>query len=264
MATAIIKGLISKRIVEPKNIIASDTNSGRFAELGQLGITTTLNNSEVVAKSKVIIIAVKPDVVVPILKEAGPQLDVNHVLISIAAGIKIATIEDAVPSHVTRIVRVMPNTSCLVGASASAITLSERSCAREEDRKIVETIFSACGKTAILEEKNLDAVTGLSGSGPAYVFQFIEALADGGVRAGLARDVALMLATQTVYGAAKMVLENPGMHPAQLKDMVASPGGTTITGLHELERGGMRGIVMNAVLAAAKRGEELGNVKPKL
>lgn len=181
----------------------------------------------------------------------------SHLLISVAAGVTLAQIESKVPANV-RVVRVMPNTPALVGQGATAIALGKS--ATKADEQIVLGIFGAVGTAYSVEEKMLDAVTGLSGSGPAYVFMFIEALADGGVRAGLPRPIALALAAQTVRGAASMVIET-NAHPGELKDRVASPGGTTITGIHALERGGLRGVVMDAVLEAAKRATELGNPK---
>uniref|UniRef100_A0A7S1XNS6 Pyrroline-5-carboxylate reductase n=3 Tax=Phaeomonas parva TaxID=124430 RepID=A0A7S1XNS6_9STRA len=158
----------------------------------------------------------------------------------------------------TRIVRVMPNTPCMVGESAAAYACGPA--ATDEDKANVETVFGAVGEVMEVKEKLLDAVTGVSGSGPAFVFNFIEALADGAVRAGLPRHVALRLAAQTVRGAATMVLET-GKHPGELKDMVTSPGGTTIAGVHALEERGFRGTVMNAVVAAADRATEMGKKK---
>lgn len=185
------------------------------------------------------------------------MLTASHLLISIAAGITLAAIEAKVHTSV-RVVRVMPNTPSLVGQGATAIALGKY--ASREDEAFALELFNAVGSAYAVEEKVLDAVTGLSGSGPAYVFLFIEALADGGVRAGLPRAVALALAVQTVKGAATMVQET-GVHPGELKDRVTSPGGTTITGVHALERGGFRGTVMDAVMEASKRSAELGNPK---
>jgi pyrroline-5-carboxylate reductase len=188
------------------------------------------------------------------LKGIAASVDQTKTIISIAAGTTIAFVAGRLPAK-ARIIRVMPNTPALVLAGAAGIAKGEYATA--QDLQIAEAIFSAMGKAVVVEEKHLDAVTGLSGSGPAYVFLFIEALADGGVKMGLPRDVATLLAAQTVLGAAKMLLEG-GRHPAELKDLVASPGGTTIAGLHALERGGLRGIVMEAVEAATSRSKELG------
>ena len=172
---------------------------------------------------------------------------------SIVAGATLETLAQALGHQ--RVVRIMPNTPCQVGASASAFSCGEA--ATRADADTVSRLFSSVGKVFELRESLLDAVTGLSGSGPAFVCLVIEALADGGVRAGLPRDVAQTLAAQTVLGTARMVLET-GRHPGQLKDDVASPGGTTIAGLHALERAGVRGGLMDAVLAAAERARELG------
>mmetsp|Transcript_19090 Transcript_19090/g.26865 ORF Transcript_19090/g.26865 Transcript_19090/m.26865 type:complete len:181 (-) Transcript_19090:153-695(-) len=179
-----------------------------------------------------VIIAVKPGIVPYVLKDIASHIGKETIIVSIAAGVSISSMESHLPDG-TRIVRVMPNTPCLVGATASAYALGR--CASVENGKEVEKILSACGKTFHVKENLLDAVTGLSGSGPAYVYIMIEAMADGGVRMGLPRSVALSLAAQTVFGAAKMVLET-GEHPGLLKDKVASPGGTTIAGIHALER----------------------------
>ncbi len=186
--------------------------------------------------------------------ELKPALTSNHLLVSIAAGISLAKLSAGL-NQFSRIIRVMPNTPALVGAGASAF--SRGATATAEDGQLVQGLLSTVGLALKVKEKLLDAVTGLSGSGPAYVYQFIEGLSDGGVRMGLPRDVATRLAAQTVLGAAQMVLTT-GQHPGQLKDAVTSPGGTTIAGLHELELGGMRGILMNAVQSATERSKELG------
>eukprot|EP00850_Spirogloea_muscicola_P009221 SM000051S17581 [mRNA] locus=s51:534066:536794:+ [translate_table: standard] len=188
------------------------------------------------------------------------QLRDTHVLtnrqlvVSIAAGVTLAHLQEWAGAH-ARVVRVMPNTPCFVGETAAAMSPGKN--ATEEDAALVQAIFEAVGKIHLIDEKLLDAVTGLSGSGPAYVFIAIEALADGGVAAGLPREVALSLAAQTVLGSAKMVLDS-GKHPGQLKDSVASPGGTTIAGIHELEKGGFRASIINAVLAATARSKDMG------
>ena len=184
----------------------------------------------------------------------GPLVSSDHVVVSVAAGVPISRIQGALHSA-TPVVRVMPNTPCLVRAGASAIAISPA--VSVEERALAVKLFEAVGTVVVVEERLMDAVTGLSGSGPAYVFQIIEALADGGVKVGLPRDTALTLAAQTVLGAAKQVLET-GEHPARLKDKVASPGGTTIAGLHALEAGGVRAAVIAAIEAATKRSEELG------
>ena len=188
------------------------------------------------------------------MQEIRTSLAARHVVISIAAGITLGQLGRGLGSE-RRLIRVMPNTPALVGASATAYALGKNATA--EDGLLAQKMFSAVGVAFQLKESLLDAVTGLSGSGPAYVYLIIEALSDGGVAAGLPRDVATKLAAQTVFGSAKMALET-GQHPGALKDMVTSPGGTTIEGLHELEKAGVRGALMNAVRAAAEKSKKLG------
>jgi pyrroline-5-carboxylate reductase len=216
-------------------------------------LSLSLIRLQVVAASDVVFIAVKPQYVAPVLREVRPQLTKDHIIVSIAAGVTLNTLKEAAGED-ARIVRVMPNTPCLVGETAAAMCLGGR--ADENDAEIISTLLSAVGKIYKVDEKLLSAVTGLSGSGPAYVFVMIEALADGGVRAGLPRDIAQQLAAQTVLGSAKMVVET-GKHPGVLKDMVTSPAGTTIAGVHELERAGVRAAFINAVYAACQRADEL-------
>jgi pyrroline-5-carboxylate reductase len=214
----------------------------------------TGDNIEVVRSSDAVILAVKPYHVGQVLYELKPYLTSEHLIISIAAGVKISMMEEHLNSGV-RVVRVMPNQPCLVSASASAYAMGKS--ARKDDKDTVQKILESVGTASCLDEKLLDAVTGLSGSGPAYVYMFIEALADGGVLAGLPRDVAVMLAAQTVLGSAKTILETR-KHPGEMKDMVASPAGTTIQGIKTLEEAGFRGAVIRAVEAGAKRSAELG------
>ncbi|HEX7652452.1 MAG TPA: pyrroline-5-carboxylate reductase, partial [Verrucomicrobiae bacterium] len=203
---------------------------------------------------QVLFLATKPDQVPAVLQEISGTITKEHLIISIAAGVTLAKMEAALPAD-ARVIRVMPNTPALVGAGASGYALGKNATAA--DGAIANKLLSAVGIAMAVKENLLDAVTGLSGSGPAYVYQFIEALSDGGVAAGLPRDVATRLAAQTVLGGAKMVLDT-GMHPGVLKDQVTSPGGTTIEGLHELESGKLRGTVMSAVRAAADKSRKLG------
>ncbi|MBI2190452.1 MAG: pyrroline-5-carboxylate reductase [Planctomycetes bacterium] len=255
MAEALMRGFLQAKLTLPEHIIASDAAGERLEHVAQkVGIRTTSENRTVVAHSRILILAVKPNVVSLVLREVRDAVTPGHLVVSIAAGVTLAKLEGELESG-SRVVRVMPNTPCLVGAAAAGFALGRH--ATDQDRKTVEQLFGAVGRAFCLDEKLLDPVTGLSGSGPAYTFIFIEALADGGVRAGLPRDVALSLAAQTVLGAAQMVLETR-RHPGELKDMVASPGGTTIAGIHEMEKAGFRGAVMNAVLAASERSRELG------
>jgi len=255
MAEAMIRGLLEARLVTADQIVASEIVEAKRQQIHlRYGIQTVTEGRDVALKTSILVLAVKPQDMEAALKGIVAFVDQTKTIISVAAGITLAFIAERLPAK-TRIVRAMPNTPALVLAGAAGIAKGEH--ATEEDLRIADAIFSAVGKAVVVEEKYLDAVTGLSASGPAYVFLFIEALADAGVKVGLARDVAGLLAAQTVLGAAKMVLES-GHHPAELKDMVASPGGTTIAGLYALERGGLRGILMEAVEAATIRSRELG------
>src|SRR5262249_20945320 len=211
-------------------------------------------NNEVVESANVLLLTVKPDQVDEVLAEVRSHFTEKQVLISIAAGVTIARLESKLGST-ARVIRVMPNTPALLEASATAFALSQS--ALPEDAALAQKLFSAVGVAYPVKEALLDAVTGLSSSGPAYAFLMIEALSDGGVAAGLPRDIATKLAAQTLLGSARMVLET-GLHPAALKDMVTSPGGTTIEGLHALETGGVRGALISAVRAATDKSKKLG------
>jgi pyrroline-5-carboxylate reductase len=255
MAAALAKGVVSARLVKAANIRASDPlPAARSAFTQQTGSKATASNAELVQRARVLILAVKPGCVADLLDEIRPFVTPDHLLISIAAGVPISKLEAGLGDGM-RIIRAMPNTPALVGASASAYALGKAATAA--DAALAQKIFSAVGVAFQLKESLLDAVTGLSGSGPAYVYLMIEALSDGGVAAGLPRDVATKLAAQTLLGSAKMVLET-GLHPGALKDMVASPGGTTIEGLHELEKGKVRGVLISAVRAATEKSRKLG------
>ncbi|MGQ0635156.1 MAG: pyrroline-5-carboxylate reductase [Planctomycetaceae bacterium] len=255
MATALARGLCAAGMAAPERIVASDVlplARRQFAE--ETGARAIESNVEVARSCEVLVLAVKPQQFDAILAELAPHLEVRHLVISIAAGVPLEKLAQVLGRD-RRLVRVMPNTPCLVSASASAFCTG--GAATAEDAQTVLNLLSSVGRAFPLPEHLLDAVTGLSGSGPAYVCLVIEALADGGVRMGLPRDVAQALAAQTVLGTARMVLET-GQHPAALKDAVASPGGTTIAGLLELERGGLRAALINAVEAATRRSQELG------
>ena len=255
MATALAKGLVQAKLVNADQIIASDPiDAARAAFAKEVGVKATASNLEATQSAQVLVLAVKPDQVAGVLKEIRGRITGKHLLCSIAAGVTLARLESGLGNG-ARVIRVMPNTPALVGASATAYALGKNATA--EDGLLAQKMFSAVGVAFQLKESLLDAVTGLSGSGPAYVFLIIEALSDGGVAAGLPRDVATKLAAQTVFGSAKMALET-GQHPGALKDMVTSPGGTTIEGLHELEKAGVRGALMNAVRAAAEKSKKLG------
>jgi pyrroline-5-carboxylate reductase len=257
MASALARGWLAANLVEPGDVLASDPSPAAretFAHAGEQGpLSTVEDNREVVAFGKILILAVKPQTMPALLAEIRPHLTERHLVVSIAAGITIAQLAAGLGED-RRIVRVMPNTPCLIGASASAYAPGPR--ATEEDLALVDRLFKAVGRAYRLPEHLLDAVTGLSGSGPAFVYLMIEALSDGGVRVGLPRDIATALAAQTVLGSARMILET-GQHPGALKDAVASPAGTTIAGLHALERAGVRGALIDAVEAATRRAKEL-------
>ncbi|HKI49594.1 MAG TPA: pyrroline-5-carboxylate reductase [Desulfobacteria bacterium] len=255
MTEAMIRGIIQNQVVLPDQILASDISVERREHLSRtFDIRTETDNRSLVDQSSVIFLAVKPQAVPAVLKDIGPTMGPEKLLISIAAGVPIQALSAGLPKG-PRIIRTMPNTAVTVMEGAMAI--ASDSPARSEDLETVETLFRPIGRTVRIEEKLIDAVTGLSGSGPAYVFMMLEALADGGVKMGLPRDVAETLAAQTLMGSAKMFLETK-LNPGALKCMVTSPGGTTIAGIHELEKGGVRASLMNAVEAATKRSVELG------
>ena len=255
MATALARGVIQAGVVRPEDVLASDpVPAAREAFAQATGARVIDRNADVAAGSDLVVLSVKPDQVVGLLAECSAAWNpARHLVVSIAAGVTLARMEAAGPAGL-RIVRVMPNTPALVGASASAYALG--SAATRADAEWVQRLLGSVGLALEVKEKMLDAVTGVSGSGPAYAFLMIEALADGGVAAGLPRDVAQRLAAQTLLGAAKMVLET-GQHPGALKDAVCSPGGTTIEAIHALEKGGVRAALIGAVRAAADKSKSL-------
>lgn len=255
MARALAKGWIAAGLVAADRACASDpVPQACQAFQRETGARTSAENGATVAASDLLVLAVKPQMMKTLLAEIRPLTTPRQLIVSIAAGIPLRQLAEGLGSD-RRLVRVMPNTPCLVGSSASGYSAGEA--ATKDDVALVDRLLNAVGRAFALPESLLDAVTGLSGSGPAFVYVMIEALSDGGVRVGLPRDVATALAAQTVFGAAKMVLET-GTHPGLLKDMVASPGGTTIAGLHALERGGLRAALMDAVEVATRRSAELG------
>ncbi|BCM90389.1 pyrroline-5-carboxylate reductase [Abditibacteriota bacterium] len=255
MGEALSRGLIAAGTYAPSDLVLFDVDTARVQTLAQsLGARAASSVEDAVQGADVVLLAVKPQMVETALAPVREALTPQQTLVSIAAGVSTKRLEACFVAPIP-VVRVMPNTPALVGAAATAVCAGAHATTENLDK--ARAIFAAVGLCVQADEKLLDAVTGLSGSGPAYVFLFIEALADGGVRAGLARDVALQLAAQTVLGSAQMVLET-GKHPGVLKDQVASPGGTTIAGLHALENGAFRGTVMDAVLAATNRSRELG------
>ena len=255
MAEALIRGLVKGGHVEPGKVFASGPRRERLDELAKAyGIQTTLDN-KLAARAGVVVLSTKPQILDKVLREVGDQIRPGTLVISICAGVDCATIEASIPADNVRVVRAMPNTPALVGAGATAISAGKL--ATEADLATAKTLFDAVGITVALDESHLDAVTGLSGSGPAYIFLILEALADAGVKVGLSRRTAQRLAAQTVMGSAKMLLDTDE-HPGKLKDMVTSPGGTAIAGLHTLEQGGLRTTLINAVETATKRARELG------
>lgn len=260
MASALIRGLLASKSVKPEQIVASDVRADHLKELeAQYGIKTYTDNKELAACSNVVVLAVKPQVIDRVLEQMADAFSPDTLLVSIAAGVPIRSLEARLPAHV-RVVRAMPNTAAIALAGATGIAPGSRATAA--DVELTQKLFAAIGRSVVLDESLIDAVTGLSGSGPAYVMVMIEALADGGVKVGLHRDTALLLAAQTVYGSAKLLLET-GEHPGRLKDMVTSPGGTAIAGLHTLESGGLRRTLIDAVDSATKRAIELGEAMAK-
>jgi pyrroline-5-carboxylate reductase len=255
MAGALIRGLLASKTVGTDQVRASDVRRERLEELEQTyAIATHADNRELVRWANVVVLAVKPQVIDRVLEQLGDAFVADTLLVSIAAGVPIRALEARLPANV-RVVRAMPNTAAIALAGATGIAPGQH--ATEEDLRLATTLFDAVGRTVVLDESLIDAVTGLSGSGPAYIMLVIEALADGGVKVGLHRDTALLLAAQTVFGSAKLLLET-GEHPGRLKDMVTSPGGTAIAGLHTLESGGLRRTLIDAVDTATRRAVELG------
>jgi pyrroline-5-carboxylate reductase len=255
MAEALIRGLIQGGVVDADRIVASGPRGDRLAELAsQYAIETTGDNAVLVRKSDIVVLAVKPQILERVVREIAGALQPGALVVSVAAGVDTSTIESHLPSG-ARVVRAMPNMPALVRAGATAISRGRH--ATDADVLEAKAIFDAVGLTIVLDESQLDAVTGLSGSGPAYIFLILEALADAGVKVGLSRRNAQRLAAQTVMGSAKLLLDTDE-HPGKLKDMVTSPGGTAIAGLHTLEEGGLRTTLINAVETATKRARELG------
>jgi pyrroline-5-carboxylate reductase len=255
MGEAIIKGLVEACVVTPDALVAADVRPERLRELERrYGIRLLTDNAELIGQTDVVVLAVKPQSIDAVARELAPAVTPEKLLVSVAAGVSTPRLRAVLGPNV-RLVRVMPNTPALVLEGATAIGRTAGLGAG--DLETVEELFAAVGRTVVLDEELMDAVTGLSGSGPAYVAIVIEALADGGVRMGLDRATAHTLAVQTVLGAARLLRET-GMHPGALKDMVSSPGGTTIAGVAALEEGGLRSTLMKAVERAAVRSRELG------
>ena len=260
MAEALVKGLLRAGIAAQADVVCAEPRLDRREELAKrYGVTALASNLEAAEQADVVVLSVKPQTMDDLLEEIAPAIDHRKLVISIAAGISIHAIARKLGAGV-RIVRTMPNTPALGGAAATALARGAH--ATDADLGEAKRLFEAVGIAHVVDEHLLDAVTGLSGSGPAFVFLAIEALADGGVKVGLARPVAMALAAQTVMGAAKLVLET-GEHPGRLKDQVTSPGGTAIAGVHALEDGGLRAALIAAVDAATRRSRELGEKSRK-
>ena len=258
MGEALVSGLINSGSSKPKNIICSDSRKDKLDNIkSSYKVRTTASNLKAVAEADIVIYAVKPQLMAAVLTETGSKLDMSKLVISIAAGVPLAAMESCIDKKM-RLIRVMPNIAAAVKEAASAIAAGEH--ATKDDVKLAMEIFNSIGKCVFLKENYLmDATTGLSGSGPAYIFLIVDALADAGVKMGLSRQESLFLATQTVLGAAKLLMETRE-HPGQLKDKVTSPGGTAIAGLATLESGGLRTTLINAVEAATNRSKELGDL----
>ena len=280
MAEAIVRGVLDAGLVTPDRVTMTDVRPQRLEQLRALGISGEASNRAAVAHGDVIVLAVKPQDVTTVLEDIGPHVTADHLVISIAAGVTIAALErgladgfrraaprpstfdiirndsEADPPPRVPVVRVMPNTPCLVRAGMAAVARGTH--ASPEHEATVLRIFNATGKAVALPEKQLDAVTALSGSGPGFIAVLIEALIDGGVRVGLPRDIATTLAVQTTLGTAQLISET-GEHPARVKDMVTSPGGTTIAGIHAMERAGVRAAMIDAIVEATERSRQLGS-----
>ena len=255
MAEALMRGVLQAGLLSAPEIMATDVRASRLETLtAELGIRTQLDNRAALPFGRIILIAVKPQDVPSLLAEVGSLIGPEHIVVSIAAGVQTGTIEQALPGP-TPVVRVMPNTPALVGAGMAAVALGRH--ASPEDGEVVRHLMTSVGRAVVLPESQIDAVTALSGSGPAFVAMFVEGLIDAGVRVGLARDVATTLTLQTVLGTAQM-MQATERHPAVMKEMVTSPGGTAIAGVHALEAGGLRATLMNAIIAATERSRQLG------
>jgi pyrroline-5-carboxylate reductase len=254
MGRALLRGMLKASWATPEAFAATTRHPEHAAALGtELGIVAHTDNARAAAWADVIILAVKPQILPEILREIAPSVSAGKLVVSIAAGVPTSTIEAALPG--ASVVRTMPNLPVLVDAGATAYCFGAKASAK--DGETVRSILGAVGTVHEVDEYLMDAVTGLSGTGPMYVFQFIEGLCDAGVKVGLSREVATALTIQTVLGAAKMAAIT-GEHPAKLKDRVTSPGGTAITALHSMERNGMRATLIDAVEAATNRSAELG------
>ncbi len=257
MGTSLLRGILNAKLAPHDKIIASGTHSAKLEKLGsKWKINHTLDNVEATQFADIVMLCVKPYTIGKVLDEIQSTLRENQMVISIAAGVTIDSILQRTGKN-NPVVRAMPNIASTVDEGATAVSFGRF--ATEEHQRIAISIFEAVGEVVVVEESQLDAVTGLSGSGPAYIYMVIEALIDGGVKMGLPRDIATKLAVQTVLGSAKLVKES-NLHPAILRDQVTTPGGTAINAVHELESHGLRSMLINAVATATKRSKELSEM----
>jgi pyrroline-5-carboxylate reductase len=261
MGEALVSGLVQSQASQPEHIICTDVREEKLAAIrAKYGVKTTTNNTEAIEASEIIIYAVKPQILAEVLHETADSLNMDKLVISIAAGVPLAAMEACINKDL-RLIRVMPNIAAFVKESATAIAAGKHT--RDGDIELAKAVFDSVGKSVFIKENILmDAITGLSGSGPAYIFLIIDAMADAGVKMGLSRRDALFLSTQTVMGSAKLLMDTKE-HPGQAKDRVTSPGGTAIAGIHTLEKGGLRTTLINAVEAATQRSKELGEMMIK-
>jgi pyrroline-5-carboxylate reductase len=261
MGQALVSGLVGSGSSKPQDIICTDIREVKLKAIEkQYGVQISTSNLEAVSQADIIIYAVKPQIMATVLNETSEKLDMSKLIISIAAGVPMEAIESCLNKEL-RLIRVMPNIAAAVKEAATAIAAGRH--ASKEDVQLAMEIFDSIGKSVFIQENYLmDAITGLSGSGPAYIFLIVEAMADAGVKVGLSRQEALFLSAQTVLGAAKMLIETQE-HPGQLRDRVTSPGGTAIAGLATLEEGGLRTTLIHAVEVATHRSRELGEMMIK-
>jgi len=256
MGETLIRGLLQASVVAPGEIVATAGHGERIRKLGkELGIETTLDNAEAVAETELVLLCVKPQTAEAVLDEIRGTLGPDQMLISILASVTTGYIERRLRGEIP-VVRAMPNTPALIAAGMTALCAGRW--AGEEQLAVAESLFAPLGRTLVVDERHMDAVTGLSASGPAFIYIVIEALAEGGVKVGLPRKVATELAAQTCLGAAKMVIDT-GSHPALLKDEVTTPAGCTIDGILKLEEGGLRVTLIKAIVEAKARAAELVN-----
>jgi pyrroline-5-carboxylate reductase len=257
IGAALINRFINTSTLERENIVMFDTNETRLSERQtDFNIEIAKDNVSLVKSTRYILIAVIPQVIDKLLEEIAPVITENHIIVSIAAGVSIEHIESIIKKPIG-IIRIMTNVPAIVGAAATVIACNTQ--VKETEKDFIQKLFNSVGMVVKLNETHMDAVTGLSGSGPAYIFIIIEALADGGVKMGLPRDISQKIAAQTVLGSAKLLLET-NRHPGELKDMVATPGGTTITAIHELESAKLRATLIRAVEAATLKSKALNSL----